>query len=700
MESLHTRVSSNKRVTEVITVCCILAIASGLRIWRLEQNGWGAEYYTAAVRSMSISWHNFYFAAFDPAGFISVDKPPGALWPQVASVLLLGFRPLAVLLPQAIEGVLSVMVLYYLVRRRFGRPAASLAALFLAVTPVLVAVNRTNNTDSCLLFVLLLSAWPLLKAAEEGDRRHLFLSMLLVGLAFNVKMLAAFIVLPAFYATYLLCAPLPLRRRVFDLSVALPILMLASAPWVLSVELTPPDQRPYVGSSRHNSMLDLIVGHNAVSRFMRRTSMPPAAAVQAPSSSIEPNPAGPTEDDVAAEMRLVVTRVFVRTPPAALRLVKGQMAAQTEWLLPLALAGLILGLRRRRSNGLTVRSKLHLLFWLFWLTTYAVTYSCLGGIIHFYYLSTLAPALSALAGIGTVLAWGQYRDRLNCRNLLPGVLLLTAMWQLHVHVNAVSEEGSWSLLIRSCWLYLPCVAMVTGTLVAVLLLLTLGRRRWQPWHAFVALGIGIAAELALPLAWGMSSIAIPGNGLLPSTDLRRLVAVSSLGGRQVRSALRQSADTSRLEQFLQANRTGERFLLSTSTTQIAAPVIIHTGEPVLARGGFHGLDPAIEPAQLAALVTAGQLRFVMLDDVAPISRRMGADAVGRNLADWIRSNGVPVDPGLWRGARPRQSMTLYDMRPEKGSAKVGSSMSVPIHVGTGDETARTFASSPAHRVGS
>src|SRR5262245_60885521 len=98
----------------------VLLLATGLRVWRLDQNGFGNDYYSAAVRSMTSGWHNFFYNAFDPAGFVSVDKPPIALWIQVLSVKLLGFRGLAVLLPQVLEGVAAVWLLHHLVRRHFG----------------------------------------------------------------------------------------------------------------------------------------------------------------------------------------------------------------------------------------------------------------------------------------------------------------------------------------------------------------------------------------------------------------------------------------------------------------------------------------------------------------------------------------------------------------------------------------------------
>lgn len=136
----------------------VLLLAFALRYWRLPQNGWGADYYSAAVRSMQLSWRNFFYASFDPTGFISVDKPPLALWLQAGSVKLFGFEPLALLMPQVLLGVASVWLLYCLARRSFGQATALLAAFLFAIAPVAVAVNRTNNTDSALIFLLLLAA--------------------------------------------------------------------------------------------------------------------------------------------------------------------------------------------------------------------------------------------------------------------------------------------------------------------------------------------------------------------------------------------------------------------------------------------------------------------------------------------------------------------------------------------------------------
>ena len=328
----------------------VLSTAGALRLWRLDRNGFGNEYYTAGVRSMSQSWHNFFYNSFDPAGFISVDKPPLALWIQVASVKLFGFHALSVMVPQALEGVATVVLLYHLVSRIFGAAAGLLAALFLALTPVSVAIDRSRNTDSCLVLVLLLAAWALTLAAERGSPGLLALAMALVGLGFNVKMLAAFVVLPTFALVYFVGAPVEWRRRVVHLAVAGVVLTAVSLSWVLAFDLTPPERRPYAGTTNKNSMLELAVGPYGVGRFIRSAEFMSASIAPASAPARDATRAGGGVDRAPETgPRRGLGRLFVRAPAGALRLADGQLAAQAGWLLPLALAGLALGAARAGS---------------------------------------------------------------------------------------------------------------------------------------------------------------------------------------------------------------------------------------------------------------------------------------------------------------------------------------------------------------
>src|SRR2546425_5450035 len=197
----------------------ITLISVFMNFFQLGKNGFGS-YYPPAVRSMMDNWHNFFFASYDPGGFVTVDKPPVGFWFQVASAKLFGFSPFSVLLPQALAGVLSVILLYYLVRRHFGAVAGLLAALALALSPISVVTNRNITIDSTLALALLLGAWAVLRAAETGRLRWLLLSAALVGIGFNIKMMEAYLVVPAYGLLYLLAAPISLWKRVGHLALA------------------------------------------------------------------------------------------------------------------------------------------------------------------------------------------------------------------------------------------------------------------------------------------------------------------------------------------------------------------------------------------------------------------------------------------------------------------------------------------------
>jgi 4-amino-4-deoxy-L-arabinose transferase-like glycosyltransferase len=254
------------RVLEAVGLLAVTLVAASLRLWSLDQNGYGNFYYAAAVRSMLVDWNNFFFGSFDPAGFLTVDKPPVAIWMQALSARVFGYSGLSLLVPQALLGTGSVVLTYFLVRRIFGRGAGLSAALMMALTPISVAVDRDNLPDTSLVFVLLLASWALARATESGALRPLLLAAALVGVGFNIKMLAAFVVLPAFYLTYFLLAPVRWWVRIRDLTVATLVLALVSASWSIAVELTPPEDRPYIGGSKTNSAFELALGYNGLGR--------------------------------------------------------------------------------------------------------------------------------------------------------------------------------------------------------------------------------------------------------------------------------------------------------------------------------------------------------------------------------------------------------------------------------------------------
>jgi 4-amino-4-deoxy-L-arabinose transferase-like glycosyltransferase len=177
-------------------------------------------YYAAAVRSMSMSWHDFFFGAFDPAGTITLDKLPGAFWVQALAVRVLGLHTWVILAPQAVEGVLTVLAAYRAVRRLAGSAAGLIAALILAVSPATVALNRGNISDSLMILLLVLAADAVsgvitgAAGGIRGNQGRLILAGVCVGLAFQAKMIEAWLLLPALGLTYLLAGPGPVSRRI------------------------------------------------------------------------------------------------------------------------------------------------------------------------------------------------------------------------------------------------------------------------------------------------------------------------------------------------------------------------------------------------------------------------------------------------------------------------------------------------------
>jgi 4-amino-4-deoxy-L-arabinose transferase-like glycosyltransferase len=634
-----------RRIRAHLPLACVVAVALVLRTWALGRNGWGAEYYSAAARSMAAGWHNFLFAAFDPQGFISVDKPPVALWIQAASVRLFGWHPASVLLPQALEGAACVGLLYVIVRPRFGTAAAVIAALALALMPVLVAVNRTNNTDSALLLVLLLAAWAGLRAAERAQRGWWLAAMLLMGVAFNVKMLAAFVVLPPFFVLYALCAPATLRKRAIDLVLGALVVGSISASWALVVESTPPAQRPWVGGSPRNSVLELIVGHNAASRF----ALPEASSRVRDAAKARAAALPDTPDTLAAR------RVLPHAPPGPTRLLSGQFAAQAMWLLPFAIVGAVLGFGREPLRTPVSRRRAFVIFWATWAFFCCAVFSFAGGIIHFYYLATLAPAIAVLAAVGLRESWREWREPRGRGTMLVLALIATAAWQMYVHVSALPDGDA----VPAVWIRVALVgATTTGVACAIVLALAHRRSPRAERGARVAALAALAAMLVLPSAWSAAAILAPAPGIAPSADVFRL---------ETRAANDDDApagmDLDPLVAYLRGQRSGERFLLATTTTRIAAPIIVTTGEAVMAMGGYHGLDGAVTPEVLAQRVRAGDVRFVMLGDAAITSRLLGADAALAPLAAWVRANGRRVEGARWRAPGLPRGLALYDLRP-------------------------------------
>ncbi|MDU1320315.1 MAG: glycosyltransferase family 39 protein [Clostridium botulinum] len=256
-----------KFTKENIALSLILILSLILNLANLNIEGYANQYYAAGVKSMTLSLKNFFFVSFDPASFVSIDKPPLGFWIQAIFAKIFGFSGWSIILPQAIAGVVSVGLIYVIVKRSFGTAAGLISAICLAVTPVFVAVSRNNTCDNLLVLTLLLACLVLSKAAEKGKLRYLLIGLAIVGIGFNIKMLQAYMIIPAIYITYLLSNAVSFKKRIVHLMAGTIILILVSLSWAFIVDLVPEGNRPYVGSSTNNSVMELIIGHNGLERL-------------------------------------------------------------------------------------------------------------------------------------------------------------------------------------------------------------------------------------------------------------------------------------------------------------------------------------------------------------------------------------------------------------------------------------------------
>jgi 4-amino-4-deoxy-L-arabinose transferase-like glycosyltransferase len=449
-----------------------MVVAGLLNLWGLSINGWANTYYSAAVRSMTTSWHNFLFASLDRSGLMTVDKPPLALWVQALSARIFGFAPPSVLIPQALMGVAATALIYDLTRRRFGRLAGVAAGLALATTPVVVAVSRHNNPDELLVLCCVAALWFVLRALETGRTRWLVWSGVAVGLGFETKMGVALMVVPGIAAAYLWVAPkgrLIALRQLLAGGVSLAVVGLA---WPVLVTLTPAADRPWISGTSDNSIWSLIFSYNGVGRIAGQSGGPAAIGGGGPGGSMFGGATG------------------------AFRLLQSGLGDQAGWLLGFALVaglGVLVSTRLRRTDPRTG--------WLIALggafVTTAVVFSLAQGIFHPYYVSFLAPFTAALIGAGVGLA---LRPERGARIIAAAAVAAGAATELVV-LGTLNGALSWAKP-------LVIVAAVLGALALV--------GRLSARVRLTVVSAAVALLLVAPATWATETIGHPTNGTFPT----------------------------------------------------------------------------------------------------------------------------------------------------------------------------------------
>jgi 4-amino-4-deoxy-L-arabinose transferase-like glycosyltransferase len=524
-------------------------------------------YYAAAVRSMSASWHNFVFAAFDPAGTITVDKLPGALWLQALSVRAFGVHLWALNLPQAIEGVLTVLVLYRAIRRLSGPLAGLVAAAVLAASPATVGLNRGNVSDSLMVLLLVCAADATAAAIRTGRFGSLMVAGVWVGLAFQAKMLQAWLVVPALLLAWFLAGRGSRTWRVSAAIAMIAVTAVVSLSWMLVISVVPHADRPYVDGSTHDSIFQQVFEYNGFSRV----DLSPAPTAGDQGTLVGPQGTNPLPA-IVAEFRL---------DPAsrADRVVAGRGGRAIGWLLPLALAGLIMGLRRRKSRPAAA-------LWGVWLALDAGAFLTIDT-LNAYYLAALAPPIAALTGI-LVAAATRKRARSSTAWRRAGLGLTAAT------------------LAYSVWLLSPApieirVGALAGSAVCCAIALLRPRR---------AVATLLAAVLIAPVA---ASIALvvdhAGPFVTPFEPASRRNPTQAGVARANQVAAREMKS-------ITAANVGARYPAAIYSSLLAAPLIYVSGQEILPIGGFSGRVPSPTLAQLRSDIDNGELRTVFILRIA------------------------------------------------------------------------------------
>jgi 4-amino-4-deoxy-L-arabinose transferase-like glycosyltransferase len=628
-----------ERMWEFAGIAFIILLGAWLRFANLDSLGYVNHYYTAGVKSMLQSWHNFFYVAAEPGGSVSIDKPPVGLWLQAISAYFLGVNGFAVLLPQLLAGTISVAVLYHLVRRSFGVVPGLLAALVMAITPVVVATDRNNTMDSTLILTLLLATWAFIKATETSRLRYLLIGVALVGLGFNIKMLQAYLPLPAFYALYFLGSKESIWRKSGKLILASALLLIISLSWALAVDLTPASQRPYVGSSSENSETDLILGYNGVNRllgmFGRRGNestgpgpggfAPPQNPGQAPDGSDgNPMPPGgfsqptgnepPSIDGSADRMNRGPGGFNIGTP-GVLRLFIPPLSKETSWLLPFGIVSMVLLAAGSRWHRTLSSKHQALSLWGGWLVTCAIFFS-IAGFFHEYYLSMMGPPLAALVAIGAGELWSLAREK---QALALGLLALSAMGIIAFQIYTANN------FVQNIWWLPAVIVLVLAGLSASSFSLRDQNRR--------ALGAGFAcifgAMLLTPGIWSVYTN-------LSSSQNQSLPAAYS-GGANGPVAQRDLWINQDLLDYLQGHTQNMTYLMAVPSAMQGADYVLATGRPVLYVGGFNGQDQVVTADDLADMVQAGELRYLYWNAE---DRGMGTNS---DISTWIQSACQPVE---------------------------------------------------------
>ena len=568
----------------------LFAIAGVLNLWALDLNGYANDYYAAAVKSMTSSWHAFLYGSFDAAGLQTVDKPPLALWIQALSARAFGFNSWALLVPQALMGVATVGLVYDLCARRFGRAAGFVAGATLALTPITVAISRHNNPDALLVLCITAAVWAMDRGLRTGRVRWLLWSGAFVGLGFETKMAAALLVVPGIVAAWMWVAPR--GRLVAARQLALGGLVMAAVglAWPILVWLTPAASRPYVSGTDDNSIWSLILGYNGLGRLFGQAGGPGGTTgMGGGTGGVFGGSAGPA------------------------RLLNQALGGQAGWLLGFAIAACVALATSTRLRRGDARTGFVIAVGAAFAVT-AITFSRASGIFHPYYVSALAPFTALLVGAGV-----------SQMNRIWGPIMLTAGALTEAVVIAHSATDlSWAS------------TLIIGASLAAAIGVRCGELRRV--RRVIALA-GVTVLLAAPASWAVQTLGHATSSTFPAGGPSSAVTMG-MGGGGMRGGFGGGTpptggpggggggmfggDTSELTAALAYAKAHGGGTVVISSQSGATQSIISSNANVSAIGGFSGSETTVTTQWLASAVASGKIRWILVSDTTSRDGRVGA----------------------------------------------------------------------------
>jgi 4-amino-4-deoxy-L-arabinose transferase-like glycosyltransferase len=609
-------VRSSRRTAEWAAVAAITAGAAVLRLVHIGQVP-PDPFYDAAVRSMEMSWHNFFFGAYEPGGSVSIDKPPIDLWLQVISVKALGFSSTTLKLPEALAGIASVPLLYVTVRRIWSAAAGIAAAVAIAVMPIAVITARSDTMDGVMMLALVLALFAAVRASETGRGAWLFAMAAALGVAFDVKLLESLVAVPGIALFAYLGLPGRRVKRVMRMALAGAVYVAVALSWLTATLLFPAHDRPYAIGSTNGSAWNAAFVFNGSDRLGGKqqelgavefeANHHYAVATQEQRDHIPIGPPSPTRllatvGPLSGErLGLEILAALLLGIPALLWGLRGDHLTNGEQERERSAAELQRRMRRAAAGGLSL-----------WMLVGIVLFSHQIR-LHPRYVEAFTPAVAAMLGIGLAWVASPQGDR-----RWDGVRLGTLIVSLAIIVY-YGERLLYGYPIEWWLTLLAALAAIACALLARLPRLS-ARVRWLLTPTGV-IAMALVAVLVIPLKADSTAITdrVSDAGL-----------VGGLPGAQQRP----------LSAYLLAHQDGAFYELAAESATAVGSLIVQDGRPILVLTTYDG-RVFTSVAKLKQLIAAGKVRYAFLNTFCA-GQAQAVNPACSAPAKWVRAHGTDV----------------------------------------------------------